>query len=43
MLRLKPIAEQILQEAEETPTWGEVKQSFEVIVGKKTKRKFPNL
>lgn len=37
MLRLKPIAEQILQEADDTPTWGEVQQAFEAMVGKKNK------
>ena len=37
MIRLKPIAENILQEADESPTWGEVKQAFEAIVGKDKK------
>lgn len=37
MIRLKPIAEQVLQEADEMPTWGEVKQAFEAIVGKQNK------
>ena len=37
MIKLKPIAENILQEADESPTWGEVKQAFEAIVGKKNK------
>ena len=37
MIKLKPIAEHILQEAEETVTWGEVKQAFEAIVGKQNK------
>lgn len=37
MIKLKPIAEQILQEAESMPTWGEVKQAFEAIVGKSSK------
>ena len=37
MIKLKPIAEQILQEAEAMPTWGEVKQAFEAIVGKSSK------
>jgi hypothetical protein len=33
MIRLKPIAEQLLLE-DTQPTWGEVKQAFEAIVGK---------
>jgi len=37
MIKLKPIAESILQEADEMPTWGEVKQTFEAIVGKQNK------
>lgn len=38
MLKLKSIAESILREADDvTPTWGEVKQAFEVIVGKQNK------
>ena len=37
MIKLKPIAENILQEADDTPTWGEVKQAFEAIVGKQNK------
>ena len=37
MIKLKPIAENILQEADDSPTWGEVKQAFEAIVGKKNK------
>ena len=37
MIRLKPIAENILQEADDSPTWGEVKQAFEAIVGKQNK------
>ena len=37
MIKLKPIAEQVLQEADDTPTWGEVKQAFEAIVGKQNK------
>ena len=37
MIKLKSIAEQILNEANEQPTWGEVKQAFEAIVGKKNK------
>ena len=37
MIKLKPIAETILQEADDTPTWGEVKQAFEAIVGKQNK------
>lgn len=37
MIKLKPIAENILQEADEMPTWGEVKQAFEAIVGKEKK------
>jgi hypothetical protein len=37
MIKLKPIVEGILLEADESPTWGEVKQAFEAIVGKKNK------
>lgn len=37
MIKLKPIAEQILQEADDQPTWGEVKQAFAAIVGKQNK------
>lgn len=38
MIKLKPLAEQILLEADdEMPTWGQVKQAFEVIVGKQNK------
>ncbi len=37
MIKLKPIAEQVLQEADDAPTWGEVKQAFEAIVGKQNK------
>lgn len=29
MIKLKPIAEQLIQEADDMPTWGEVKQAFE--------------
>jgi len=39
MIKLKPIAEQaLLKEADESPTWGEVKQAFEAMVGKKNKQ-----
>lgn len=34
MIKLKPIAEQVLQEADEMPTWGEVKAVFQLIVNK---------
>jgi hypothetical protein len=34
MIKLKPIAEQILQESEKMPTWGEVQKVFAAIVGK---------
>jgi len=37
MIKLKSIAEQVLNEANEQPTWGEVQQAFEAIVGKKNK------
>jgi|DEB19_MinimDraft_3_1074340.scaffolds.fasta_scaffold00723_6 hypothetical protein len=37
MIKLKPIAEQLIQEADDMPTWGEVKQAFEAIVGKQNK------
>jgi len=37
VIKLKPIAESILQEADDTPTWGEVKSAFESIVGKQNK------
>lgn len=34
MIKLKTIVEQVLQEAEDTPTWGEVRQVFEAMIGK---------
>lgn len=37
MIRLKPIAEQLLLE-DTQPTWGEVKQAFEAIVGKENEQ-----
>ena len=37
MIKLKTIVEQILNEDVNQPTWGEVRQSFEAIVGKKNK------
>lgn len=35
ILKLKPIVEDILQEADARPTWGEVKQIFAAVIGKK--------
>ena len=35
VLKLKPIAEQLLQETIDRPTWGEVKQIFAAVIGKK--------
>jgi hypothetical protein len=37
MIKLKPLAENILLESADAPTWGEVKQAFNVIVGKQNK------
>ena len=37
MIKLKPIAEQVLQEAEETITWGEVSKLLNAIKGKQNK------
>jgi len=37
MIKLKPIVENLLQEADDTPTWGEVKQVFAAVVGKTNK------
>ena len=37
MIKLKPIAEQVLQEAEETITWGEVSKLLNAIKGKHNK------
>lgn len=37
MIKLKLIAESVLNEADSQPTWGEVKQAFEAIVGKQNK------
>jgi hypothetical protein len=37
VIKLKPIAEQLLLE-DTQPTWGDVKQAFEAIVGKKNKQ-----
>jgi len=37
MIKLKPIAEQVLNEAEETITWGEVSKLLNTIKGKQTK------
>jgi hypothetical protein len=41
MIRLKPIAEQLLME-DTQPTWGEVKQAFEAIVGKENEQEAVN-
>jgi hypothetical protein len=37
MIKLKPIAEQVLNEAEETITWGEVSKLLNAIKGKQNK------
>lgn len=37
MIKLKPIVENLLQEADDTPTWGEVKQVFAAVIGKTNK------
>jgi hypothetical protein len=37
ILKLKPIVEQVLRESVERPTWGEVKQVFKAVIGKKNK------
>ena len=37
MIKLKPIAEQVLQEAEDTITWGEVSKLLNAIKGKQNK------
>jgi hypothetical protein len=37
ILKLKPIAEEILRESVERPTWGEVKQIFAAVIGKQNK------
>ena len=41
MIKLKPIAEQLLLE-DTQPTWGEVKQAFEAIVGKANEQEAVN-